>query len=430
MGGSSIWEKPEQISIEMSIVVVTISYRLNIFGFATWSEFGDSSLPYQANFGFLDQQLALSWVQQNVGAFGGDKNRVTLNGQSSGGTSIMALMSSPLSKGLFAGAISLSGSPNMTMQMKEQAWPQFAPFVDALGCGKNFSLNATVRLACLRNRTQSELQSVVTNAWNTPELWGIESLSPAGRGFFGLPIVDGKVIVDGGFETALRDGIVDVPFMYGNLANECDVDPNVDVSSYTQQQWLAYLNTSSLAAFLAAGYNPSIATDIYSTFQNADPMWSYSSFNTAYGLTCGSIQINQQAAGSKVGRKAPLYYYYNNWAPSHPVPLGLRVAKYPYHGQDWDFACSKWPLGWEPQDSDLKLKQTLQSVWYEFMATGRLNSTTTGWKPVDDVAGYPNNYNVVVIQPQETTSQVNFYNSTCSVLSSYGLTQPGFWWVN
>jgi para-nitrobenzyl esterase len=56
-----------------------------------------------------DIQLALRWVQANIGAFGGDASRVTVLGQSSGGTAILALLSSPASQGLFHGAISLSG---------------------------------------------------------------------------------------------------------------------------------------------------------------------------------------------------------------------------------------------------------------------------------------------------------------------------------
>lgn len=433
MGGSMIWERPEAFTSHAgqdqggATIVVTMNYRLNVFGFLTVSEFAannNSGVPL-ANFGIMDQQLALQWTQDNIGFFGGDKKRVTLNGQSSGGTSIMALLSSPLSKGLFSGAISLSGSPNMTMAMREQAWPQNAPLVDQLGCGASFSPNASVRLACLKNRTQAQLQAVVPASFNTPGLWGLELLKPGGMDYSGLPIVDGVVIADGGFQYALADGLIDVPVMYGNLANECDVAPDLDVSSYSQQQWQAYLNSS-----LQSWNSPTIGPDIYAAFQNADPMWSYSSLNTAYGLTCGSIEINAQAAGPQAKRKAPLYFYYNNWPPSHPVLVGLRYAKYPYHGLDWDWACEKWPAGWTPTDQDWALSKTLQSVWWEFMANGgRLNATATGWKTVDDVSGWPNNYNVVVIEPSGTTTQVNFAQQTCQVLASYGFDR-NFWWVN
>ena len=67
------------------------------------------------NLGILDQQLALSWVANNAAAFGGDPSRVTLIGQSSGGTSILAHLAAPASRGLFHAAISLSASPNISL---------------------------------------------------------------------------------------------------------------------------------------------------------------------------------------------------------------------------------------------------------------------------------------------------------------------------
>ena len=88
-----------------------MSYRLNVLGFLALDEL-DSEDPrgVSGNYGILDQQAALKWAQDNAAAFGGDPNRVTVYGQSSGGTSIFALLSSPGSKGLFHAAIALSGT--------------------------------------------------------------------------------------------------------------------------------------------------------------------------------------------------------------------------------------------------------------------------------------------------------------------------------
>jgi para-nitrobenzyl esterase len=93
------------------IVSVTISYRLTVFGFLAHPEL-TAEAPYHAsgNYGFLDQNAALKWVQANIAAFGGDPNRVTIAGQSAGSRSVTVQMLSPLSKGLFAGAIMESGS--------------------------------------------------------------------------------------------------------------------------------------------------------------------------------------------------------------------------------------------------------------------------------------------------------------------------------
>ncbi len=93
------------------IVALTVNYRLNVFGFFAHPELtSESSRHASGNYGFLDQAAALRWVQQNAAAFGGDPGRVTIAGESAGSISVSALMASPLSKGLMAGAIGESGA--------------------------------------------------------------------------------------------------------------------------------------------------------------------------------------------------------------------------------------------------------------------------------------------------------------------------------
>ncbi|MBS1876129.1 MAG: carboxylesterase family protein [Acidobacteria bacterium] len=93
------------------IVSVTINYRLTAFGFMVHPELS-AEAPYHAsgNYGFLDQNAALKWVQANIAAFGGDPRRVTIAGESAGSRSVSVQVLSPLSRGLFAGAIMESGS--------------------------------------------------------------------------------------------------------------------------------------------------------------------------------------------------------------------------------------------------------------------------------------------------------------------------------
>jgi para-nitrobenzyl esterase len=93
------------------IVSVTVNYRLTVFGFLAHPDL-TAEAPYHSsgNYGFLDQNAALKWVRTNIAAFGGDPNRVTIAGQSAGSRSVSVQMISPISKGLFAGAIMESGS--------------------------------------------------------------------------------------------------------------------------------------------------------------------------------------------------------------------------------------------------------------------------------------------------------------------------------
>jgi para-nitrobenzyl esterase len=84
------------------VVVVTINYRLDVFGFLAHPELTkESGTNSSGNYGLLDQIAALKWVQKNIRAFGGDPNRVTLFGESAGAFDVSLLMASPLTKGLF-----------------------------------------------------------------------------------------------------------------------------------------------------------------------------------------------------------------------------------------------------------------------------------------------------------------------------------------
>ncbi len=96
---------------EKGIVAVTINYRLNIFGFLAHPELS-SEAEYGAsgNYGLLDQQAALRWVYDNIAAFGGDPERITIAGESAGSISVSVQMASPLSRDLIAGAIGESGA--------------------------------------------------------------------------------------------------------------------------------------------------------------------------------------------------------------------------------------------------------------------------------------------------------------------------------
>ncbi len=93
------------------IVALTVNYRLGVFGFFAHPELTKESAQHASgNQGLLDQAAALRWVQQNIAAFGGDPKRVTIAGESAGSTSVSALMASPLSRDLIAGAIGESGA--------------------------------------------------------------------------------------------------------------------------------------------------------------------------------------------------------------------------------------------------------------------------------------------------------------------------------
>src|SRR6185437_41760 len=92
------------------VVLVSINYRVGPLGFLALPELSAESPHHvSGNYGLLDQIAGLRWIQNNIAAFGGDSNRVTIFGESAGGISVSMLCASPLAKGLFHGAISESG---------------------------------------------------------------------------------------------------------------------------------------------------------------------------------------------------------------------------------------------------------------------------------------------------------------------------------
>lgn len=93
------------------VMVVSLNYRLGVFGFFAYPELSkESKFHASGNYGLLDQVAALEWVKRNIATFGGDPDNVTIAGESAGSSSISALMASPLSQGLFCRAIGESGA--------------------------------------------------------------------------------------------------------------------------------------------------------------------------------------------------------------------------------------------------------------------------------------------------------------------------------
>lgn len=152
------------------MVVVTSNYRLNIFGFLAHPELS-AEAPYGAsgNYGLLDQNAALKWVQNNIAAFRGDPEKVTIAGESAGSIGVSQQMASPLSKDLIAGAIGESGAGiNPTMAP--------VPLEEAENIGLEFAKNAGYP-------TLSELRKL-----STRELYEIYNESKR----FGFPaVIDG-----------------------------------------------------------------------------------------------------------------------------------------------------------------------------------------------------------------------------------------------
>ncbi|KAL8576488.1 hypothetical protein ACOMHN_003046 [Nucella lapillus] len=158
------------------VIVVTFNYRLGALGFL---HIQDS--PLTGNYGMLDQVEALKWVKANIAHFGGDPERITIDGHSAGGCSVGLLMLSPLSKGLFTSVIEQSGSPFAHWAVnRHQSSPSLyiKMFLTAMGCSGNLTTPLLKR--CLQQLPSDIVQEVILNEPEMPM-----SLIPAFR-----PVVD------------------------------------------------------------------------------------------------------------------------------------------------------------------------------------------------------------------------------------------------
>lgn len=156
------------------VVVVTVGYRLGVFGFLAHPELTAES-PHHAsgNYGLLDQTAALEWVRRNIRAFGGDPEQVTIAGESAGSVSVSVQMASPLARGLFARAIGESGSllgtlPPTPLAQAEQAGAAFARGAGASSLAELRALPAATLLDKARFAAPAPRAVPVIDGWFLP----------------------------------------------------------------------------------------------------------------------------------------------------------------------------------------------------------------------------------------------------------------------
>lgn len=183
---------------QQGVVVVSMNYRLGIFGFFTHPELAkESGRNAAGNYGFMDQLAALKWVHENIAAFGGDPGNVTIFGESAGSFSVSAQMASPLAKGLFQKAIGESGAPffnhGLTFQPVSERMEKDAKLAnDKLG-----------------TKTLADLRAVPAEKLMEP------FIPPQSHGFDFEPCVDGYFLPESASAIFAAGRQSDVPLLAG-----------------------------------------------------------------------------------------------------------------------------------------------------------------------------------------------------------------------
>jgi len=404
-------------------IVVAPNYRVGNFGFLTLKELSEAD-PRKAsgNYGILDLQLALQWVQDNAVALGGDKSKVTLIGQSSGGTNIFALLASPASTSLFSAAISLSGSPNITIDLAT-AEAQDRQFVANVGCD-----SATDVLECLYALSATDV------ALRSPEGWdfGGASLPSKGSTPDSPPSRDGLVVVDGvtiprPLLEALQAPVIDVPLIVQSMQAETDYAPKVEIANWT---------TADFDRFVAstfAGWPVSTAADIraaYSSVAAQSGALAYYVLDADIGITCGTAAV-AMAAASAPGRRHPVYLAQVTQRPSHPYPFlpAEPDLKFPFHMWDFIAGFGTWglpyvvPGGYTPSAADLAFGAMVRTSWWQLASSGAVSAVP--WVPLTNASAPV----TAVINTRNPRAEAGWKAATCAMLRRAELGQR-YWWVN
>ncbi|XP_077984264.1 acetylcholinesterase-like [Glandiceps talaboti] len=210
IGSGSSYESSPLAALN-DVIVVTINYRLGVFGFMST---GDSLAT--GNYGLLDQVLALKWVNENIAAFGGDTDRITIFGESAGSMSVQFHIVSPLSSGLFHRAIMQSGSVNWDAGVLSDAKVEHIKAYGigkAVGCEKDTSEEL---LECLRQVPVEDF--IAPQDMSTGILANITGLSLAEISF--MPYIDGQFVTEHPQKTVSEKTFNKVDTIMGTTADE------------------------------------------------------------------------------------------------------------------------------------------------------------------------------------------------------------------
>ncbi|CAI6290893.1 unnamed protein product [Periconia digitata] len=226
---------PESVSQGKPMILVSVNYRLGAFGFLGGNQVLQDGA---ANLGLLDQRMGLEWVADNIAAFGGDPDAVTIWGQSAGAMSVfdqLALYDGDNTyKGrpLFRGAILSSGSLTPTEPVDGvKAQGIFDAVVEAAGCA---SAEDSAKLDCLREVDYETFQAASNSV---PAYLSYDSLA-----FSFAPRQDGRILTASPETLALEGKYAAVPMIIGNQENEATVFSLFQANITTEAELVTYLN--------------------------------------------------------------------------------------------------------------------------------------------------------------------------------------------
>ncbi len=348
-GGTSEPRQDGEYLARKGVIVVSMNYRLGVFGFFALPALAQESPRHAAgNYGLMDQTAALRWVRSNIRAFGGDPTEVTIFGESAGSISVSAQMASPLSQGLFVRAIGESGGAfgpgDFAAPSLQRSEERGKAFVQAAFGSSDIS--------SLRAISAAELLKAAT-------------VSPHGGDSIFIPNIDGIFLPESMSAIYAQGKQVHVPLLAGW---------NKDEGAF---EFAAMPNPPTLDSLQA------IATKRFGS-QSQEFLHVYAAKNDAEVARvledfAGDTFIAYSTwawleAQVKTGDAAVFRYHFDLGSPGDPVhPASLGA----FHSDDINYVFgtldSRPGAKWRPED--YKLSEQMQTYWTNFARTGNPNGS-------------------------------------------------------
>ncbi|TLY90674.1 MAG: carboxylesterase family protein [Gammaproteobacteria bacterium] len=364
-------------------VVVTLNYRLGLFGFLAHPALDSEGHLYD-NYGIMDQQAVLQWVKRNAAAFGGDPSRVALGGQSAGAQDTGVNQISPLSAGLFNRAI-YESSPLSGITIRSIGLARGMAFATAAGCPTDASPGAA---ACLRALSAAEILQLQ----GTPNVTG-----PYVTG----PMLDGTIMPITPI-TAWRTGQFNrMPIMGGNVQDEATF--GISITEYfanphapiTETQYVSNVTATYSGAEYSGGplYPAGTVAEVLAkyppNFMNLTPQEVFDLVGTHPGA-CRNVQVDRLWA-----KWVPVYEYeFNDQNAPYYFPSLPGFKPLAAHTIDIQFLFPNWhggvlgvnhPATLTAQET--ALSDELVAAWTHFASTGNPNGTgNSPWPQYSEAA--------------------------------------------
>jgi para-nitrobenzyl esterase len=340
------------------VILISINYRLERLGHFAFPALSEEHPEEpKGSYAFMDQIAALKWVQQNVAAFGGDPENVTIFGFSAGGVSIHSLLTIPAARGLFQKAISHSGGGRDGVLTgrpinKENASPYYPVSAEMIGI--NFARKHGIEgtdAAALAKLRALKVEEIVDG--------GQETDGQGGPRIYSGPILDGKFVVETA-ESAYKAGRqARVPLIIGNNSAEIG-GPFVNASSSKEELFSLFGDLKNEAK---AAYDPD-GTKEFAEVQtrfNTDKVWAEPARFSA-------------RAFAAVGE--PAYIFLFSYVPSS---MAERMPYGPGHGTDISYVFDNLGAGGfgpappPPTPGDKEVARMMNAYWVNFAKTGDPN---------------------------------------------------------